>query len=94
MARGMKGEMRAHLNIRRYHVYNTIGTVSVGEEFSCQREVANGINQYAFAIKDSQVVGHLPRKISQLNNMFIGVVQYPALLMAHDDILQIYPKEV
>jgi len=65
MARETRGEMRIHSCIRGYHVYNAIWTASVGEELPCRREVTNAIDQYAVAVvKDSQVVGHLPLKIS------------------------------
>ena len=58
--------------IRGYHIYRELWDAVVGEELECQREHSNATDMYAVAvIKDSTIVGHLPRKISRICTLFI-----------------------
>ena len=53
--------------IRGYHIYRERWDAVVGEKLECQRERGNTTDMYAVAvIKDSTIVGHLPRKISRI----------------------------
>ncbi len=58
--------------VRGYHIYQEIWHPVVGEELECIREVTNVVDRYAVAvIKNAQVVGHLPKKISRICTLFI-----------------------
>ena len=58
--------------VRGYHIYRELWDAVVGEELECQRERGNATDMYAVAvIKDSIIVGHLPRKISRICTLFI-----------------------
>ena len=58
--------------VRGYHRYRELWDAVVGEELGCQRERGNATDMYAVAvIKDSTIVGHLPRKISKICALFI-----------------------
>ena len=60
--------------IRGFHVYNTVWTPVIGEELICRREPSNAMDPYAVSvIKDSIVVGHLPRKIPAAYAIFIDL---------------------
>ena len=49
--------------IRGFHAYNTVWTPVIGEELICRQEPSNVMDPYAVSvIKDSIVVGHLPRR--------------------------------
>ena len=49
-----------------YHIYQTIWAATIGEELLCEREPHNASDRYAVAVvKDTAVVGHLPRNISR-----------------------------
>ena len=51
--------------VRGYHKYKDIWVAVVGEELSCRREPTNREDHFAVAaVKDSNIVGHVPRKIS------------------------------
>ena len=53
-------------------MYRDIWIASIGEVLRCQRETSNPTDRYAVAIvKDSCIVGHLPRKISAICSIFI-----------------------
>ena len=70
----MDNEGEAFLNccIRGYHVYNDIWTTIVGEELECAREVGNAKDRYAVSIlRGSDIVGHLPQKISRVCSLFL-----------------------
>ena len=62
------------LCLRGYHMYKDV----VGEEFVCRRE--NSHDVYAVQVmKDSVVVGNLPRKISPITSLFLmkgGTILY------------------
>ena len=50
-----------------YHVYNAIWSATVGDELECAREVGNVKDAYAISVlQGSDVVGHLPQKISRI----------------------------
>ena len=58
--------------IRGYHIYRKLWDAVVGEELKYQRECGNATDMYAVAVvKDSTIVGHLPRKISRIYTLFI-----------------------
>lgn len=51
--------------IRGYHAYSNIWTPSIGERLVCVREPENLYDRCAVAVlKDVNIIGHLPRKIS------------------------------
>ena len=52
--------------------YKTIWTSRIGEELICMRKVENYHDPYAVAVeKAGVIVGHLPRKISSICNLFL-----------------------
>ena len=58
--------------IRGYHVYKDIWTSTLGEILSCRREEDNYHDRFAVAVvKGSDVVGHVPRKISTICSLFL-----------------------
>ena len=51
--------------VRGYHIYNSIWTAAVGEEFPCKREITNTFDPFAVdMMRGDTVIGHIPRKIS------------------------------
>ena len=49
------------------HVYKDLWDASIGEDILCEWEPFNDGNRYAVAaLKDDTIVGHIPRKISQI----------------------------
>ena len=69
-------EFRMDLCIQGYHVYEEIWIAVFGEELNTEREIDNIVDRYAVAIKkdSGEIVGHLPKKISQMCSMFIQEV--------------------
>jgi len=58
--------------VRGYHVYQDIWTPVIGEQLVCEREEDNPTDRYAVVVLDiSAVVGHVPRNISTLCNVFL-----------------------
>ena len=58
--------------IRGYYIYKDVWDSEIGERLSCQVERNNRHNTHAVAvIKSSNVVGHLPRKISLICSLFL-----------------------
>ena len=58
--------------IRGYHEYKDVWVAVVGELMLCTREPTNWEDQFAVAVtKDSNIVGHVPRKISALCTLFL-----------------------
>ena len=58
--------------IRGYHEYNSIWEAAFGVVLQCQRERSNRHDPYAVAVvKDGNVVGHVPRKLSAICAMFL-----------------------
>ena len=58
--------------IRGFHIYGDTWTPSVGEILICERESGNASDLYAMAIKKgSEVVGHVPRKMSAACSLFL-----------------------
>ena len=58
--------------IRGYHVYQTIWEVRIGEVLTCCREANNAKDRYAVCVlKNDEIVGHLPKKVSKLFSLFI-----------------------
>ena len=62
--------------IRGHHVYKDIWQPIIGEELKCVRETNNVRDRYAVAVVkedslSSEIVGHLPRKISILSSLFL-----------------------
>ena len=57
---------------RGYHVYKEIWTAMLGEALTCTREADNFHDQFAVVImKGSDVVGHVPKKISMICSLFL-----------------------
>ncbi len=58
--------------VRGYHVYESIWTAVVGEEFPCVREPGNTFDPLAVAVKrEETIIGHVPRKISSTCALFL-----------------------
>ena len=58
--------------IHGYHEYKDIWGAALGEVLQCQRERANRHDPYAVAVvKDGDVVGHVPRKLSETCAIFL-----------------------
>ena len=60
--------------VRGYHVYRDIWLPVIGDTLQCVRERTNSSDRYAVAVKKdtrSEVVGHLPRRISRLCHLFL-----------------------
>ena len=58
--------------VRGYHIYKDSWDASIGEELSCQREAENYTDPFAVAVmKDDNIVGHVPRKISTVCSLFL-----------------------
>ena len=63
----MEHMFRVMLMVRGYHKYQDVWDALVHEVLSCKREVGNVYDTFAVAIKkDSEIVGHCPRKISAI----------------------------
>ena len=53
--------------IRGFHEYKAIWDPTLGEELDCSREMDNPNDPYAVSVsKGTEIVGHVPRKISCL----------------------------
>ena len=58
--------------VRGYHIYKEEWEAAVGEELKCEREKNNAKDPYAVAVvRENVIVGHLPRKISQISALFL-----------------------
>ena len=58
--------------ISGYHVYKEIWEAATEEILICERELHNGPDRYAVAIKKSgTIIGHLPRKLSRVCSLFL-----------------------
>ena len=58
--------------IRRYRIYKEVWEVTEGEILSFKRENDNYHNPFSVAVvKDGQIVGHVPKKISTVCSLFL-----------------------
>ena len=58
--------------MRGYHVYKEVWTSTLGEKLTCRRESDNFHDRFAVAvIKGSDIVGHVPKKISSVCSLFL-----------------------
>ena len=58
--------------IRGYHTYITVWVATVGEQLQCAQKRRNAKDLFAVAVLNrSDIVGHIPRKISRLCWLFI-----------------------
>ena len=58
--------------VRGFHVYKDIWIPATGEVLICKGEDGNIMHQYAVAImKGSEIIEHVPRKISAVCYLFI-----------------------
>ena len=58
--------------IHGHHVYHKIWSPVIGEKLFCEREPGNRCDNYAVAVKkNTNIVGHLPRKISKMSSLFL-----------------------
>ena len=77
--------------VRGYHEYKDNWIAVVGEEFSCRREPTNREDRFAVAVvKDPNVVGHVPRKISSICSLFLR--ESGNIICRVTGSRQIYPK--
>ena len=70
----MTSAFRLNSCVRGYHVYYETWTAVFGEILCTERELHNVVDRYAVAVTKAdsgETVGHVPRKISRLCNMFI-----------------------
>ena len=68
----MMEEFEVPCCIRGYHIYRDIWAAIIGEELGCIREPTNVHDRYAVAVvKDGQIIGHLPRKLSKICSLFL-----------------------
>ena len=66
------GHVRVPAAVRRYHIYKEEWEAAIGEELKCEREKNNAKDPYAVAVvHENVIVGHLPRKISQISALFL-----------------------
>ena len=61
--------------VRGHHIYKREWVPFIGEELFCHRETGNISDPYAVAVlkRESQVVGHVPRKISATCSLFLDL---------------------
>ena len=61
------------LIIQGYHIYQSIWTPTIGETLICKQEGGNAHDRYIVGCykPDSTLVGHVPKKISILCNLFL-----------------------
>jgi len=58
--------------VRGYHQYKDIWEASYGEVLNCVRETENSFDPFAVSIiKDGEIVGHVPTKISATCSLFL-----------------------
>ena len=58
--------------VRGYHIYKDVWDAHIGTELPCLPESNNREDRYAVAVMDGDlVVGHVPRKISFICNLFL-----------------------
>ena len=58
--------------VRGYHVYGRVWDAVIGEHLTCRREPTNEKDRYAVTVlKDGNVIGHLPRKVSRVCLLFL-----------------------
>ena len=58
--------------IRGHHIYKSIWTPILKEQLDCVREESNPKDRYAVAVlKNGEIVGHVPRRISAACSLFI-----------------------
>ena len=59
--------------VRGFQVYSDRWTPALGEILVCEIEDGNASNSYTVAIKKgSEIIGHVPRKISAACHLFLG----------------------
>jgi hypothetical protein len=58
--------------VRGYHVYQGIWIPTAGEQLPCRKENGNIQDPFSVAVIDgTDVVGHVPKKISSICSMFL-----------------------
>ena len=58
--------------VRGYHIYHETWNPVIGKQYLCTREPNNKYDQFAVAVMhDGEVVGHIPRKISEPVSYFL-----------------------
>lgn len=81
--------------IRNYHVYKEVWKATEGEILLCQRENNNYHDPFSVAvIKDGQIVGHVPKKISTVCSLFLrrGGTLYVCTVTEHRRYTQDLPQ--
>ena len=67
------GEYEFNLFVRGHHVYYTSWTPYIGKVLFARRENDNDYDRFSVAIvKEQEVVGHVPRRISNIIFFFLG----------------------
>ena len=67
------GEYKFNLFVRGHHVYYTSWTPYIGEVLFARRKNDNDYDRFSVAIvKEQEVVGHIPRRISNIVFFFLG----------------------
>ena len=63
--------------MRGYHAYKDIWEAAIDSELPCLPEPDNREDRYAVAImKSADVVGHVPRRVSYICNIFIRILLF------------------
>ena len=53
-------------------MYGRVWDAVIGEHLTCRREPTNESDRYAVTVlKDGNVIGHLPRKVSRVCSLFL-----------------------
>ena len=68
----MASEWEIESCVHGYHIYQSVWTTTLDDEFICARNSFNSIDRYEVAVKnDDTAVGHLPKKISRICSLFL-----------------------
>ena len=66
------GEYEIEACIGGYQVYQAIWLAAIREQLTCTLETGNPTDRYAVAVlKDSAIIGHLPKNISRICSLFL-----------------------
>ena len=78
-------EFTVRTTVRDYRVYKDTWTTTIGKEFVCSQELANGHGAHAVAVygNGDKVLGHLPRELS-----CVAGRRHSRLLHCCDEILE------
>lgn len=61
----MSTELHVESVVRGHHIYKSVWTLVIGEDFTVEQECGNKHDRYAICGKKSDtIVGHMPRSLS------------------------------